>query len=411
MPLFNYKAVSAAGEIFEGTLDAGSETELVKKIQSMGRILINADPIQGTLSSPLKRSRRKKNTGIGRKSINQGVILSFTESLATLLNAGLTLDKAFHVITQVEDNEQVKEIVQKIQKDVREGKSLSSALSDSNQKFNTFYVKMVQAAEASGKLAAGLYQVFEYMKRSQALKDKIISALIYPAILLFVCLISLSVIMAYVVPQFEPLFQDMGDALPSSTQIILSISDFVKSYWQHILISIALLALVIKAQLATSSGKPVWDRIALNMPLVGSLVQRIETARFCRSLGTLLQSGVPLLTSITYAKETVGNTVMEKDLENAQEMLKKGDRISDALIASGHYPSMALQMIKVGEESGELPEMLMKVADKYDQEVAIQTQRMMTLLEPMMIITLGVAIAAIIISILVGIVSVNDLPM
>ncbi len=408
MPMFDYKAVSPDGSIHEGRMDSLSRDAVIAKIQSSGHIPISANEVSGQ-GGAYKSAHKKQSANSGKQS--QSDIYGFTQSLASLIQSGVALDRALEILISVEENVSVKIMAKEIQKSVREGKSLSKALESQGSVFNKFYISMIKTAEASGNMADCLNRLSDYMKNSKALKDKVVSALVYPVILTVVAGISLLIILTYVVPQFATLFDDMGDALPTSTRLILALSQGVQDYGVYGVAALAALVMIIKLEFSSAKNRNKYDRIVLKIPLFGDLVRKIEMARLSRSLGTLLEGGVPLLSGLAIAREVVGNSCMQTDLQLAIDRLKEGKLVSDSLLTSKHFPRLAIQMMKVGEESGNLDAMLLEIADSYDGEVSTQMQRLLMVLEPLLIISLGVAIAGIIISVLVGIVSINDLPM
>ena len=407
MPMFDYKAVSPDGALHEGRMDSLSRDAVIAKIQLSGQIPISADGVSD-VSRAFKAAYKKEGNS---KKISQIHIYRFTQALASLIQSGVALDRALEILISVEENSSIKAMAQDIQKSVREGKSLSKALEAQGGAFTKFYISMIKTAEASGNMADCLSRLSDYMKNSKALKDKVVSALVYPVILTVVAGISLLIIMTYVVPQFAPLFEDMGDALPTSTRIILSLSETVQEYSVYGVVVLLLAIIAMKIELTSPKNRKKYDRLVLTIPLLGDLIRKIEMARFSRSLGTLLNGGVPLLNGLSIAREVVGNGCMQQDLQLAIDRLKEGSLISDSLLSSPHFPRLAVQMMKVGEESGNMDSMLLEIADSYDGEVSMQMQRLLMVLEPLLIITLGIAIAGIIISVLVGIVSINDLPM
>ena len=297
----------------------------------------------------------------------------------------------------------------RVQEAVRGGAALSDALEAQERVFTRFHVSMIRAAEAAGALDAGLARLAEYQERSKALKDTVVSALIYPAILVAVAGGSLLIILAYVVPQFTQLFADAGRALPLSTQVVIGAAELLRHYAWFLAAALIGLVLLVRLQLASPAVRLRFDRLVLRLPIIGGLVQRIQMARFSRSLGTLLASGVSLLAALSIVKDIVSNRVLADSLELAADALKAGRSLADPLLATGLFPALGLQLIKVGEETGRLDEMLLRVADLYDGEVAAATQRMLALLEPVLIVGLGIVIAGVIMSILLAIVSVNDL--
>jgi general secretion pathway protein F len=269
---------------------------------------------------------------------------------------------------------------------------------------------MVQASEVGGDLAAGLANLAYYLERSKSLRDRLVSALIYPVILLLVSVSSLLVILTYVIPQFRQLFDDMGAALPLSTQIVIGVAELLRSAAGWMVLAVIAAVWLWRRLLKQPAYRLQWDRLMLRLPLFGALRQRIETARFARSMGTLLTGGVALLQALSIARQTLSNQLMVEQVGIATESLKQGRQLAAPLLAAGVFPVLALQMIQVGEETGHLDEMLLKVADTYDREVEVSIQRLLAVLEPALIVGLGLLIAGIILSVLVAIMSITEIP-
>ena len=404
MPLYRYEAVSAAGELLQGEMEAADQAAVVSRIQASGQLPLRAHPVAGKpLRFAFARPRSASRRIAGRE------LAGFTRELAALLHAGLALDRALQVIIDVSHDGAVRSLAVRVQEAVRGGAALSDALEAQERVFTRFHVSLIRAAEAAGALDAGLARLAEYQERSKALKDTVVSALIYPAILVAVAGASLLIILAYVVPQFTQLFADAGRALPLSTQVVIGAAELLRHYAWFLAAALIGLVLLVRLQLASPAVRLRFDRLVLRLPIIGGLVQRIQMARFSRSLGTLLASGVSLLAALSIVKDIVSNRVLADSLELAADALKAGRSLADPLLATGLFPALGLQLIKVGEETGRLDEMLLRVADLYDGEVAAATQRMLALLEPVLIVGLGIVIAGVIMSILLAIVSVNDL--
>ncbi|MDH5310684.1 MAG: type II secretion system F family protein, partial [Gammaproteobacteria bacterium] len=273
-----------------------------------------------------------------------------------------------------------------------------------------FYLSMIRAAEASGNLGEGLDRLTTYLASSQALRNKVVSALIYPAILLAVAGLSVIILLTAVVPQFRPMFEEMGAALPMPTRIVLAVSDFLAANGWWLPVVLAGMFLLVQRTLASPASRRRIHAKLLGLPVVGSLVQAVDTARFGRSLGTLLSNGVPVLKGLAIARETMSNVVMAEAVDQAAHELREGGHLSRALMEAAVFPGLAMRLLKVGEESGRVDAMMLRVADIYDEEVELTIQRLLAMLEPVLIIGLGVVIAGIIVSVLVGIISINDLP-
>ena len=406
MPIYYYKAASLDGQILEGQREAPDRASVVDWIQQTGRI-----PIIARELGPGRPGGRR--TWLGRRGVRIGLreVSEFTDELATLLHAGLALDQALQVMLSVTDSGPVRALISRIQDAVRCGVALSGALEAETGVFSSFYIAMVRAAEASGTLDRGLSELAQHLERVRETRERILSALIYPLILAGVAGLSLMIVLAYVVPKITVLFEDMEQLLPASTRLVIAVSELVRGYgWLIPVLGVALAAWV-RRERARPRSRYRWDRRLLRVPRVGDLVLKVETARFARGLGTLIANGIPLLSALAIARDTLGNRVLVQALSETTASLKEGERLGEILMRSGHFPKLALQMIKVGEESGELECMLMRVAEVYERETATAVQRLLALIEPVLIVGLGLVIGGIIISLLTAIMSVNDLPL
>lgn len=405
MPLFRYKAVGADGRIAEGDLEARSQTAAIDRLQTMGYVPIRADEI--TAAQADKRSLRRPL--FGSRQITQSRVAVLTQELATLLRAKLPLDRALELLIELSPNARVRQVVTQIREQVHDGATLSAAMETQKGVFSRLYLNMVRAGEAGGAVDSVLMRLAEYMERARELRDTVTSALIYPAILLGVAGLSVVVLLIFVVPQFQQMFEDAGQALPFATQVVISLGEALRGYWWLMLGVILAVAYYFRKQFAKPASRYRWDNRLLGVPLLGELIAKLEVARFSRTLGTLMINGVPLLTALGIVKETLTNQVLAQSMGNVAESLKQGHGLAQPLMEAPYFPKLAAHMIRVGEETGHLEEMLIQVADVYDKEVRSSIKRLLALLEPALILTLGLVIAAIIISILVAILSINEL--
>ncbi|TDG15232.1 type II secretion system F family protein [Seongchinamella unica] len=405
MAVFSYQAVTPQGETRSGTITASSEQEAVARIQTMGLMVMNV------ASGPAAGAANESRLGFAtRKSLKHADIVDLTRQLAVLIGAGLPLDRALEIIHSVSRLPPLVELVTRIQEAVRGGDALSKALAEFPEHFSDFYINFVRSAEYSGDMAASLQDLSDHLEKAQALKEQLKSALVYPVILVMVTAASLAVIFIYVLPEFAEMFADMDADLPASTAFILGTAEFFSQYaWLFFALLIALL-LYIRSKSQDEAWRLGWDTRVLSLPLVGDLVAKVEMARLSRSLGTLLRGGVPLLTALGIARESLQNRLLAQRLAEATASLQEGAGLAEPLMATGVFPEFALQMIQVGEETGKLDQMLLKVADIYDAEVATATQRMLSVLEPVMILGLAVVIGGIVISILSAIMGINQMP-
>ena len=403
MPVFSYKAINNQGQIEEGVKNTVDQKALLAELQENGFIPISIE--EGSNKTFLGFKLAGAQVRLSQKEI--GLL---TGELATLLESGLPLDRSLQVLIELtEDNEKLSKLISQVLEKIKGGVSLADAFENQSGVFSRFYLNMIRAGEMGGNLGDVLSRLAEYLERSQELKDTVATALIYPAVLLVMSLASLFVMLTFVVPQFTEMFESSGQALPIPTQIVVALADGLQAYWWLSLLCVIGLTSYMKAQLADPVRRKVWDARFLTMPLFGSIILNMETANLSRTLGTLLGNGVSILKALGIVRETAGNIVIADLLEQAEQRLKQGDRMSDALIDGEVFPKLAVQMIKMGEETGRLEEMLVRVATIYDKQLRTAIERMLALLEPALIITLGFMIAGIIVSILLAILSVNDL--
>ncbi|MFI3120728.1 MAG: type II secretion system F family protein [Methylococcaceae bacterium] len=401
--LFAYKAVNSLGETEEGVRDAVDDQQLIAALQAEGYIPIRVAPANAKSFLGLR-------LGVKQSKLSQKDIALFTGELATLLESGLPLDKSLLVLIDLtEDNERVTKLIGRVLEKVKGGSTLADALEKQSGIFSKFYLNMIRAGEAGGSLGEVLTRLSEYLERSRELKETVSTALIYPAILLIMSLASLFVMLTFVVPQFSEMFESAGKALPVSTQIVVGLAEWLQSYWWVLFLSVAFISGYMNLQLADPVKKKIWDGRFLKLPLAGTIILNKETANISRTLGTLLGNGVSILSALVIVRETVDNLVLAAAIQDTEDQLKQGKNMSDALFEKGIFPKMAMQMIKMGEETGRLEEMLLRVATIYDKQLRVSIARMLALLEPALIITLGLMIAGIIVSILLAILSVNDL--
>lgn len=401
--LFAYKAINSLGETEEGVRDAVNDRQLIATLQTEGYIPIRVIPASAKSFLGLR-------LGIKQSRLSQKDISLFTGELATLLESGLPLDKSLLVLMDLtEDNERVTRLIGRVLDKVKGGSTLADALEKQSGIFSKFYLNMIRAGEAGGSLGEVLVRLSEYLERSRELKETVSTALIYPAILLIMSLASLFVMLTFVVPQFSEMFESAGKALPVSTQIVVGLAEWLQSYWWVLVLGVVFITGYMNLQMADPVKKKVWDARFLKLPLAGTIILNKETANISRTLGTLLGNGVSILAALVIVRETVDNLVLAAAIQDTEEQLRQGKNMSDALLEKGIFPKMAMQMIKMGEETGRLEEMLLRVATIYDKQLRVAIQRMLALLEPALIISLGLMIAGIIVSILLAILSVNDL--
>ena len=402
MPLFEYKAVAPSGETVQGTMEAASLDLVILKLQEAGNIPLHAKE-SGAGGFGLSALR------LGRRGMNSREVGEFTQQLSTLLVAGLPLDRSLQVMLELSENERVKRTVTEIRDRVREGGSLSDALEEQHGAFNRLFVNMVRAGEVGGTLDVTLVRLTDYLERSRDLKDSVVSALIYPILLLVMAAGSLILLLVYVIPQFTPIFEELGGDLPFITKVVLGVGSVLQKFWWAMILVTVLIVVQFRRMLADADKRFAWDTRVLAMKWVGDLVAKIEIARLSRTLGTLLTNGVSLLAALSIARNVLSNTVLRKAVSVAVREVKTGGSLAHCLAADGRFPRLAIQMISVGEETGQLDTMLLKVSDTYDIEVRNTIDRLLSIFTPVVTLLLAVLIGTIVLSVLMAILGVNDL--
>jgi general secretion pathway protein F len=400
---FNYKAVASDGEIVQGVLEAVSRDAAVGQIHIKGQVPIRVEESRQVAKQGGRHRLRHKKVGLEQ-------ITAFTREMSTLLKSGQPIDSALSILISISGAESLFSAhLVNIRDRLKGGHTFADSLAGEAGLFSDFYIQMVRAGEAGGAMESVLARLAAHLEQSKEVRDSLVSALIYPMILMFVALTSILILMTYVIPQFRDLFQDMGQALPISTQITLAVADGLQQYGWLLALAVVGLLMFFKWQLSRRQAAKRWHGRMLKLPVIGGIVKQVEAARFCRTLGTLLENGVPLLKAVAIVKETISNYVIADGMDHVVSNLKSGHRLADPLVEYSQFPSFALHMIRIGEESGQLEPMLMQTADILDQETQTLIKRALSLVEPIMILVLGVIIAGVIMSILVAILGVNQL--
>ncbi len=397
MAIFSYRATTIDGTVVEGAIEAADEKSALERLKNTGVI-------------PLKiyvpeESIKKK---ISLRS-SKGDLLTFTTELSALLGAGLPLDRSLNILSDISESKEMKNILQSILKSIREGSAFSDALQKHPKVFPQLYINMVRAGEAGGVLDVILDKLNEFLESSRELKEHIKSVMIYPVILIITSGLSIIILLTYVLPKFSLIFDELGGSIPLPTQIVLTMSNILKSYWWIIVLGIVGGWFIFKNYTKSDVGRYKWDTFKLK--LMGEVIKKLETARFCRTLGTLLRSGVPLLQALNNARDVISNHVIASSIEVVSEGVKQGKGIALPLSNANVFPPLALSMIKVGEETGQLDSMLMKVAITYEKSLNTAIKRFISLLEPIMIVTMGLIIGFIVFSMLIAIFSITELPL
>ena len=420
MAVFDYRASDRSGGLTEGVESAADLQSAARALRARGLTPIVLKPSAGGSAMPQRTAGQGEGNaapragltlpGFGSRAEHSSAeqVLRFTSELGILLQAGLPLDRAMKVQIDSADAGVHRAMMEDILTTLKSGRSLTVGLEQHGVVFSSFYISMVRSGEASGNLAGVLTELAGYLERSRAVRSTIVSAMVYPAILAVVASLSVAIMLGYVVPEFESLFEEMGDGLPMLTAIIISLGDVVAGWWWLMAIVIGGGVSLIRKWLATPQGRNWLDVRALTLPLAGPLIRKFEVSRFARTMGTLLGNGVAILKAADIASGTVGNTVLRHHLDNLAPAIKRGERLSKSMEPEMFSP-LAVQMVLVGEESGRLDTMLLELAQVYEAEVEADVKRALTLLEPALILGMGGLIAIIIMGILMGILSVNTM--
>jgi type IV pilus assembly protein PilC len=415
MPKYNYVALDAHGKESKGTIEVASQNEAISRVKEMGffptKIAEASEKVKEKRFGKKTKASAKpggkkggalniqiKIPGLGGK-VKPKVLTTFTRQLATLVDAGLPLLRGLRVLEKQERNATLKGILGELALAIEGGSTFSEALAQHPKVFNRLFVNMVKAGELGGVLEVVLKRLAEFSEKAQKIKGKVKAALFYPTAVMIVAIGILILLMVFIVPRFQEVFNGMGFPLPKFTLFVLAVSNMMKN---HILETLGIMFACVIVFLViinkTKIGRRIWDKFKLKMPVLGPVISKVAISRFTRTLGTLVSSGVPILQSLTIVKETAGNVIISNAVGSVHESVKEGETITAPLEASGVFPPMVVSMVDVGEQTGALPEMLLKIADNYDEEVDNAVSAMTSLLEPIMIVFLAVVVGSIVIA-------------
>lgn len=425
MPEFCYVAMDSRGKETKGKFDVADQTEAIGRLKSMGYF-----PTRVEAAPPNKsRANSKKPASPGRSAVrgltrgfdfrvpgfgakvNSKSLVAFTRQLARLVDSGLPLLRGLRLLERQEKNPTLRRITNDLAVSIEGGSTFSEALAQHPKIFNHLFVNMVKAGEVGGVLEIVLGRLAQFMEKAQKIKGKVKAALFYPTAVMFVAGAVVAVLIIFVVPSFKLIFNDLmgGASLPAFTRFVLAISEFVASHALQTIIGLVAFVIVLKLLVRTKPGRTVWDRIALSFPLLGPVISKVAIARFARTLGTLLSSGVPILQALTIVKETSGNVIISGAVTDIHESVKEGETITAPMDYCRVFPPTVIGMVDVGEQAGALPEMLMKVADDYEEEVDNAVTAMTSLLEPIMIVFLAVIVGSIVIALFLPLIRIIEL--
>jgi type IV pilus assembly protein PilC len=430
MSNYSYEAVDSGGLKMEGVLDVIDQNEAIRRVKEMGLF-----PVRIVEARPGKRGRGKAEgaTGKGRGArgegraggaqalkieiripglsgrVKQSVLAIFTRQLATLIEAGMPLLRGMRILREQEESPALQKILDRISEQIEGGGSLSEALAQHPRVFNPLYINMVKAGELSGALEITLRRLADFMEKAQKIKGKVKAAMFYPVSVLVVATGILTLLMVYVVPKFREVFDGLGGKMPPFTLFVLNLSTAVKSHFIMVAVLLVILWVMFLFGIRTVQGRRIFDHFKLHAPVVGPVFRKLAISRFARTLGTLLGNGVPILQALNIVKETTGNVIVSRVISTVHDSVKEGETIAAPLKASGVFPAMVAGMVDIGEQTGALPDMLMKVADNYDDQVDNAVTSMTSLLEPIMIVFLAVVVGGIVIALFLPILAIiND---
>lgn len=405
MPVFDYRALDAKGRNLKGIIEAESEPRARTKLRSQGKFPIS-------IKESKSKSRRGQSRGPSRNLLDRvrsEEISVMTRQLATLLGAGIPLVQALGSIVDQTNNSALKKVVAQIKNSVNEGSSLTNALSEHPRLFSSIFINMVRAGEASGSLDIVLERLAEFGEKQEALKGRLRAALVYPIFMAFIGVAILFFLITYIVPNITQVFNDMDRVLPLPTLFLIGLSEFLKVYWWLLFVAVVGFIMMLRAIVRQPFGRSWWDLIKLKMIIIGPVAQKVILARFSSTLASLLDSGVGLMTAMQIVRTLMNNVHIARVVDEAMEQINKGQSMTGALSASPWFPPMFVQMIAVGEQSGSLEKMLKKISNAYEREVETAIMGMTSLIEPIMIAGMGVAVGFVVLSILLPIFEMNQL--
>jgi type IV pilus assembly protein PilC len=422
MPRYTYVALDARGQESTGLVDANSTNEAIGELRRAGYFPTHVYEEGATTAVATKTARKKmpkapkaerkaggKNIVLfQKKTVKPKVMMIFTRQLATLIDAGLPLLRGLNVLAKQERDAVLKATINKLADSVQGGSTFSEGLAQHPRIFNDLYVNMVKAGELGGVLEVVLTRLAEFQEKAQKIKNKVVAAMVYPIIVLVLAVGIMTFLLVFIVPKFEAIFHDMlGDKpLPAITLFVISVSGFVQNHWAILLGALVGLIIVYRIAAGTRAGRVILDRVKLRAPLFGDLIRKTAISRFSRTLGTLVTSGVPILQALNITRETAGNSVIARAISQVHDSVKEGESIILPLETSGAFPPMVISMIDVGEETGQLPEMLLKIAEVYDDEVDNSVAALTSMLEPIMIVFLALVVGTIVIALFMPLISI-----
>jgi len=406
MPVYEYKALNRAGKRLKGIVDADSAMAARHKLRDLKVFPV---ALEETSSKPRSLPSGQISVSSIFRRVKPVELSAMTRQLATLMGAGISLVSSLEALIAQITNPLLKKIMAHIKESVNEGNSLAFSLSQHPKQFSEVYINMVRAGEASGSLDLVLGRLAEFSEHREALKGRLRAAMVYPIIMSIIGVLALMLIVTFVVPKFVEVFSEMERALPLPTLLVIGASNILKSFWWVILLFLTIATIAFRQFIKSPRGKYIWDGIKLGAPVVGLVNIKMAMARFGRTLGSLVQSGVPLISSLEIVRNIVNNNLIADDIKGAMDEIQEGKSLAVPLAKSKRFPPVVVQMISVGEQSGELEKMLNKIADIYEQEVESQIMAMTSMLEPVMILVMAVIVGFIAFSVLLPILEMSQI--
>jgi general secretion pathway protein F len=401
MPVFLYRAADRGGHTIDGVMEAPDARAVIERLHKESYFPVRVSP----------HAERKAWPTLGGRRVRQRDLLAMTQQLATLFEAGLPLDRALVILQELAPSAKVGEIMTDLLRSVRGGSSLSDALAKHHPRpFSRLYINMVRAGEKGGVLEVALRRLAEFLESRAAFTEAIVSALAYPLVITTVGAGAVVFLLTFVIPRFATIFADLHQAIPLPTQILMAVSASVQSYWWVGVLAVLAVILGWRLWTGTPEGRLQWDRLLLRMPRVGPLTMKVETARFLRTLGTMLKSGVPVLGALAVVGDMMSNQIVARSVQRLADSVKRGGTVASGMREHGQFPTLAVHMVRVGEETGRLEDMLLKAAETLEGDVRTDLKRMIGLLEPAVILAMGVLVAFIVVAMLLAIFSINDIP-
>jgi general secretion pathway protein F len=404
MPVFTYRAADRRGQTIDGVMEAVDARAVADQLRKDAYFPIKVAP----------QSERASLLSLGGSSsrVRQRDLMAMTQMLATLFEAGLPLDRALAILEELAPSGRVRTIVSDLLRSVRGGSSLSEAMAKHHPRpFSRLYINMVRAGEKGGVLEVSLRRLAEFLEARAAFNEAVVSALAYPLVITTVGAGAIVFLMTFVIPRFATIFADLGQTIPLPTQILMAVSAAITTYWWVGATLIMAAVLAWRVWTSTPQGRLGWDQIILRTPVAGTLALKVETARFARTLGTMLKSGVPVLGAMAVVGDMMSNQAVGGAVGRLADGVKRGGTIASGMKEHTAFPSLAVHMVRVGEETGRLEEMLLKVADTFETDVRTELKRVLGLLEPAIILCMGVLVAFIVVAMLLAIFSINDVPL